>query len=112
MKELRQNCSWLRREKLKKFWVTFQTDPVFMRKVNGWFTVGWIVMIPMSFWTGWIHSVAFVSVLSLWALVSGHWSVWQAARVEVRQEKELKKDVEGSIVQRLILETTLEKAED
>jgi len=26
----------------------------------------------------------------LWALVSGHWSAWQAARVEVKQEKEAK----------------------
>jgi len=33
-----------------------------------------------------LSSVQFVSALSLWALVSGHWSAWQAARVEVHQE--------------------------
>lgn len=64
-----------------------QGDPVFMRKINGWLTLLWIVMIPVSFFTGWIQSVTYVSVLSLWALVSGHWAAWQAARVEVRQEE-------------------------
>lgn len=31
-----------------------------------------------------------MSALSLWALVSGHWSAWQAARVEVNQQEEEK----------------------
>jgi len=45
-------------------------------------------MIPVSIATGWINSVAYVASLSLWALVSGHWSAWQAARVEVKQDEE------------------------
>jgi hypothetical protein len=65
-----------------------QGDPKFMRRVNGWFTIFWILMIPLSLAMGWLKSVVFVSALSLWALVSGHWSAWQAARVEVEQEKE------------------------
>lgn len=40
-------------------------------------------MIPISIMAGWVTSVAYVSALSLWALLSGHWSAWQAARVEV-----------------------------
>jgi hypothetical protein len=36
---------------------------------------------PLSIETGWVKSVTYVSALSLWALVSGHWSTWQAARV-------------------------------
>jgi hypothetical protein len=28
-----------------------------MRRVNGWFTVFWILMIPVSLITGWISSV-------------------------------------------------------
>jgi hypothetical protein len=39
-------------------------------------------MIPVSLVTGWVHSVVYVSALSVWALISGHWSAWQAARVE------------------------------
>ena len=73
---------------IKSLWASVQGDPTFMRKINGWLTVFWIFMIPVSILTGWISSVAYVSALSLWALVSGHWSAWQAARVEVRQEED------------------------
>ena len=59
-----------------------------MRRVNGWLTVLWIVMIPVSFVTGWINSVTYVAVMSLWALVSGHLAAWQAARVEVVQNED------------------------
>ena len=59
-----------------------------MCRVNGWLTVFWIVMIPVSLITGWISSVTYVAVLSLWALVSGHWAAWQAARVEVHQDED------------------------
>jgi hypothetical protein len=72
---------------IKSLWALVQGDPVFMRRINGWFTILWIVMIPVSIVTGWINSVTYVAALSLWALVSGHWAAWQAARVEVRQEE-------------------------
>ena len=73
---------------IRSLWASVQGDPVFMRRVNGWLTVFWIFMIPVSIATGWVSSVVYVSALSLWALVSGHWSAWQAARVEVRQEED------------------------
>ncbi|MDB5182430.1 MAG: hypothetical protein JWO47_214 [Candidatus Saccharibacteria bacterium] len=76
---------------VKSLWAMVQGDPIFMRKVNGWFTVFWICMIPVSFSLHWLSSVTYVSALSLWALVSGHWSAWQAARVEVKQDIEAKK---------------------
>jgi hypothetical protein len=72
---------------IKSLLASIQADPVFMRRANGWLTVFWIVMIPVSFFMGWLDSVVYVSALSLWALVSGHWAAWQAARVEVRQEQ-------------------------
>jgi hypothetical protein len=80
-------------EMMKTLWASVQGDPVFMRRVNGWLTLFWIVMIPVSIATGWINSVAYVASLSLWALVSGHWSAWQAARVEVKQDEEAGSDV-------------------
>ena len=46
---------------IKSLWATVQGDPVFMRKVNGWLTVFWIVMIPISIATGWVSSVVYVS---------------------------------------------------
>lgn len=73
---------------VKALWASVQGSPTLMRRLNGWLTIGWIVMIPLSLAAGWLSSVKYVSALSLWALVSGHWSAWQAARVEERQEKD------------------------
>jgi len=60
-------------------WAAVRGDPVFMRRVNGWLALFWIAMIPVSIITHWISSVAYVAALSLWALVSGHWSAWQSS---------------------------------
>ena len=94
---------------VRSLWASIQGDPVFMRRVNGWLTIFWIVMIPVSITTGWISSVTYVAALSLWALVSGHWSAWQAARVEVEQAREAEQrqeeDLPGEIVERVVEET-------
>ena len=87
---------------IKALWASVQGDPVFMRRVNGWFTIFWIVMIPVSIVTGWISSVTYVVVLSLWALVSGHWAAWQAARVDVAQQAELDERLASPIEQRVV----------
>lgn len=91
-----------------------QGDPVFMRRVNGWLAVFWLGMIPVSYELGWLNSVVYVSALSLWALVSGHWSAWQAARVEVAQEKEAKKledkPVEERVVEKIVEKTDIERS--
>ena len=95
----------------KSLWASIQGDPVFMRRVNGWLTIFWLVMIPVSYTMGWLNSVVYVSALSLWALVSGHWSAWQAARVEVAQDQELKRQqaepVEDKVVKKLVQETDI-----
>jgi len=92
-----------------------QGDPTFMRRVNGWLTIFWIGMIPISMMFGWVHSVTYVSALSLWALVSGHWSAWQAARVEVEQQREAEEarahPVEERVVEAVLEETSLERSE-
>ena len=85
---------------MKSLWASIQGDPVFMRRVNGWLTIFWIVMIPVSIVTGWINSVTYVAALSLWALVSGHWSAWQAARVEVVQAEEAEKREREDVAER------------
>jgi hypothetical protein len=97
---------------VKSLWASVQGDPVFMRRVNGWFTIFWILMIPVSIVTHWLSSVAYVATLSLWALVSGHWSAWQAARVEVQQQDEAKQradeDLAGEVTERIVAETELQ----
>ena len=89
-----------------------QGDPVFMRRVNGWLAVFWIVMIPVSLMMGWLDSVVYVSARSLRALVSGHWSAWQAARVEVAQaedaEKREKEDLVAEVVAAILARTNVE----
>ena len=96
----------------KTLWASVQGDAVLMRRINGWLTVFWIIMIPVSLITHWVSSVVYVSALSLWALVSGHWSAWQAARVEVNQQTEAKQraneDLAGDVVQRIVSQTNLE----
>lgn len=98
---------------VKSLWASIQGDPVFMRRLNGWLTIFWIAMIPVSILTHWIGSVTYVAALSLWALVSGHWSAWQAARVEVEQAKEAeqrqKEDLPGEIVERMVEETEMRR---
>jgi hypothetical protein len=95
-------------------WASIQGDPVFMRRVNGWLAIFWLAMIPLSYFSGWLSSVTYVSALSLWALVSGHWSAWQAARVEVAQQKELERQkaepVEEKIVDKIVAKTDVQRA--
>jgi hypothetical protein len=66
-------------------------------------------MIPISYAAGWLNSVVYVSALSLWALVSGHWAAWQAARVEVAQDREIARQreepVEERVVERIVEDT-------
>jgi hypothetical protein len=81
-----------------------QGDPVFMRRVNGWLAIFWVLVIPIAYEAGWLTSVAFVSALSLWALVSGHWSAWQAARVEVAQQEQIDAEVEEPLEHRVVEE--------
>lgn len=101
---------------MKSLWASIQGDPVFMRRVNGWLTIFWIAMIPVSIAFGLLSSVAYVSALSLWALVSGHWSAWQAARVEVQQQADAKRleenPVEDRVVDKIVADTEINKITD
>lgn len=98
----------------RSLWADVQNNPKLMQKANGWLTIFWLAMIPVSVITGWIHSVAYVSALSIWALVSGHWSAWQAARVEVQQQREQEEreanPVEQRVVDAVIEQTIIEPA--
>jgi len=46
-------------------------------------TIFWIIMVPISVVTGLWHSISFVTLISLWALVSTEWGAWQGSRAEV-----------------------------
>ena len=59
---------------------------VTQRRVHGWATIGWLVLaVPAVVW--WRNSLPFLVFVSVYANVAGHWSSWQASRVEVKQEE-------------------------
>jgi hypothetical protein len=99
---------------MKSLWASVQGNPVLMQRVNGWLTMFWLAMIPVSIALGLLSSVTYVAALSLWALVSGHWSAWQAARVEVEQMAEAQEQqdnpVEIRVVEKMIEGTNLAAA--
>lgn len=73
---------------LKTLWASVQEDPTFMRRFNGWATLIWFAAaLPICLFLA--NSVPFLVFISVYAVVTGHLSAWQAARVEVRQEKEM-----------------------
>src|SRR6476661_6341182 len=98
---------------MRRVWAAIRGDPTFMRRLNGWLTIFWVAMIPISYQFGWLKSVTYVSALSLWALVSGHWSTWQAARVEETQQEQAEEleenPVEDRVVAKLVDETEINK---
>jgi hypothetical protein len=79
---------------LRKLWDRIQYSPSFMRKANGWLLIFWVIMAfpSMIFWA---NSVPYLVGVSVYAIVAGHWSAWQAARTEVKQEEEEEKRDNG-----------------
>jgi uncharacterized protein involved in cysteine biosynthesis len=70
----------------KSLWASIQHDPTLMVRLHGWLTLIWLVAAPfiMVFLA---DSVQFIVFISVYAVVTGHWSSWQAARVEVKQDE-------------------------
>lgn len=48
------------------------------RRFNLVRAIGWAGMIPISYFFGWIYSVAFVSVCSLYANAASDWAAYRA----------------------------------
>lgn len=53
-----------------------------LRHVHAALTVAWFICMPVALYTGWVESVIFISVASIYANFVGHFSSWQAARAE------------------------------
>lgn len=72
---------------LKSQWEKKINDPKFLQAFNGWATVIWFgAAFPTCLFLA--ESVPFLVFISVYAVVTGHLSSWQASRVESRQEKE------------------------
>jgi preprotein translocase subunit SecG len=73
--------------KVKALWASVQGSPDTMQKINGWLAIIWLIAaIPICLFLA--NSVPFLVFVSVYAVVTGHWSAWQAARTEVKQEEE------------------------
>ena len=59
---------------------------IWLRRANGYLTLVWLVMIPVSILTGLRNSVPYLVGLSVYALMVGHFSTWVAGRAEVASE--------------------------
>jgi len=84
-----------------------EISPMFMRRFNGFSVLFWLIMTPVSFITGWSNSVAFVTLLSLWALVMSSLGAWQSSRVEVNMADT---DVASDVVQAIVDKTEISEA--
>lgn len=71
-------------DKTKRFF----ENPTINRHFNGWAAIFFAVLIIPSMMFGWLEVVAFVSILSIWALVGSHWAAWQGAKVEQKEDKQ------------------------
>jgi len=76
-------------------WASIQEDPVFMRKINGWLTVFWLLNFPpviaVYIWApdAWKQaSILYLALVSIYANVAGHLAAWQASRIEVIQNED------------------------
>jgi hypothetical protein len=63
--------------------------PPFLRGFHGWMTLGWGVLIPLTIFTDLKTSITWIALMSVWANFVGHFSSWQAARVEVKQDDQI-----------------------
>jgi len=47
-----------------------------------WFNLArvlwWLILTPVAYFTGWLTAIAFISLLSIWALVETAWGAFQA----------------------------------
>ena len=76
-------------------WASIQEDPVFMRTINGWLTVFWLLNFPpviaVYIWAPetWKQaSILYLALVSIYANVAGHLAAWQASRIEVIQNED------------------------
>ena len=62
-------------------------EPEAMQAFHKWATITWFLMaLPICWFLA--SSIPFLVFISVYAVVTGHWSSWQASRVEVKQKQD------------------------
>lgn len=98
---------------IRSLWANVTDNPVVMKRINGWATVIWFTAaIPICIFLS--TSVPFLVFISVYAVVTGHWSTWAAARVEVTQQAEAEArdaaPVEEKVVEAIVERTEIDPA--
>lgn len=75
---------------LRALWASVEGNPKWMQSIHGWLTIIWFfASFPICIWAfvdpenRWL--IPILIFVSFYAIVTGHWSSWQASRVEVKQ---------------------------
>jgi hypothetical protein len=64
---------------------TVLANPAVLRRFHAGATGVWALMVvPTLVW--WSESVWWIALMSVWANIAGHWSAWQAARSETKND--------------------------
>lgn len=74
----------------RSLWAAVEGDPRAMQRIHGvltlaWLAVGLLGLLPIA--APFRESIAVLFFISVYANVAGHWSSWQASRVEVKQDE-------------------------
>lgn len=48
------------------------------KNLNLFLTIVWAAMLPVAYMTGWIYSIAFISLASIYANFASHLAAWRA----------------------------------
>lgn len=70
----------------RTLWAVVQGEPEALVAFHKAATILWLLLIIPMVVFKWYEAIAFISVVSVYANTIGHWSAWQAARVEVKQD--------------------------
>jgi len=62
-------------------------EPEAMQMFHKWATIAWFLLaFPICIFLS--SSIPFLVFISVYAVVTGHWSSWQASRVETKQKQD------------------------
>lgn len=71
----------------RSLWASIQGNPKTMLRIHGFLAVFWFAAAFPILLTDLKKSIEVLTFLSVYAIVSGHWSSYQASRVEVKQDE-------------------------
>lgn len=71
---------------LEPVMLKFLENPTFLRHFHAGAVIVWILLIipTVLFWK---EAILWLAIMSVWANIAAHWSAWQAARAETKDDE-------------------------